>query len=167
MPFGMITQPKPDSKSAPRGASVFSWLANLLAMVATLSLGFVGLAFWQGQQTAELPAHRPLAATATPRPDVDLPVYTGFADQNPPAAGGGIPRRGVLHTTLPDYSAFEIRAYEVKSGDTLFGIAQVYDLKPQTLLFGNYDILYDDPHRLNVGQTLRILPMNGLLYTWA
>jgi murein DD-endopeptidase MepM/ murein hydrolase activator NlpD len=57
--------------------------------------------------------------------------------------------------------------HEVKSGDTLFGIAQVYDLKPQTLLFGNYDILYDDPHRLNVGQTLRILPMDGLLYTWA
>ena len=162
-----MTQPASDLKAARKSAPVFLWLANLLAILAVLSIGYVGFSYWQDQQAAALPTPGPLVPTATPRPDVDLPVYSGFADQNIVALGGGISRRSQLHTTFPDYSAFEMREYEVKQGDTLIGIAQNFDLKPQSLLFGNYDVLYDDPHRLSVGQKLRILPMDGLLYTWA
>lgn len=162
-----MTQPALDRTPARKRAPVFLWLANLLAILAVLSLGYVGLTYWQEKQNAALPSAGPSLPTATPRPDVELPVYTGFADQNVTAMGGGIARRSLLHTTLPDFSAFQIREYEVKSGDTLIGIAETFDLKAQTLLFGNYDILYDDPHRLSVGQKLRILPMDGLLYTWS
>jgi hypothetical protein len=161
----MMTQP--DSDSGRRGAPIFLWLANLLAILAVISVGYVGAAYWQEQQYAALPTPAPVLPTHTPRPDVELPVYVGFADEALSPEDGGLYRRSLLHTTLPDYSAFQIREYEVKTGDTLIGIAETFKLKPQTLLFGNYDILFDDPHRLNVGQNLRILPMDGLLYNWA
>ena len=79
---------------------------------------------------------------------------------------GGIPRLALLHTNRPDVTRFQITQYEVQSGDTLFGIADKFGLKPQTLLFGNYDTLADDPHRLQPGDKLNILPLDGALYKW-
>lgn len=79
---------------------------------------------------------------------------------------GGIPRYAQIHTSLPNLSRFEITKYEVQKGDTLFGIAEKYGLKPQSLLWGNFDILADDPHRLQPGQQLNILPVDGVLYKW-
>ncbi len=78
----------------------------------------------------------------------------------------GIPRYAQLHTTLPSRVRFEISQYEVQSGDTIFGIAEKFGLKPQTILWGNFDTLADDPHRLQPGQLLNILPLNGVLYEW-
>lgn len=86
-----------------------------------------------------------------------------------PAVNGverGIPRFAQLHTTLPNRARFEIKQYEVQQGDSLFGIAEKFGLQPQTLLWGNFDILADDPHRLQPGQVLNILPIDGLLYEW-
>lgn len=88
---------------------------------------------------------------------------------NPPAASTferGIRRFALLHTTLPNRARFEITQYEVQKGDSLFGIAEKFGLKPQTLLWGNFDTLADDPHRLQPGQMLNILPVNGVLYEW-
>ena len=56
----------------------------------------------------------------------------------------GIARLTVIHTTLPTRPRFDIGEYTVENGDTIFGIAQKFDLKPETLLFGNYDILADN-----------------------
>jgi murein DD-endopeptidase MepM/ murein hydrolase activator NlpD len=82
------------------------------------------------------------------------------------AAERGIPRLAQLHTTLPSRPRFEVTQYEVQKGDTLFGIAEKFGLKPQSLLFGNYDTMADDPHRLQPGQKLNILPIDGAIYTW-
>lgn len=78
----------------------------------------------------------------------------------------GIPRYANLHTTLPERARFDMATYEVQSGDTIFGIAEKFGLKPQTILWGNFDTLADDPHRLQPGQVLNILPLDGLLYEW-
>ena len=78
----------------------------------------------------------------------------------------GIFRLTVIHTTLPTRPRFEITEYTVVSGDTIFGIAQKYDLKPETLLFGNYDMLADNAENLRPGQKLRILPVDGVYYQW-
>lgn len=149
-----------------RGTRSLQVLANLLALLAVLSLGYAALVLRQEAQASLQPTAAPAKPTATPLPVVDLPVYTGFADTNV-IVDSGIPRLTLMHTTRPDFSIYEMREYEVKAGDTLFGIGEQFDLKPQTLMFGNYDLLYDDPHRLSVGQKLRILPSDGLLYTWA
>jgi murein DD-endopeptidase MepM/ murein hydrolase activator NlpD len=56
--------------------------------------------------------------------------------------------------------------YTVQTGDTLFLIAQNFSIKPATLLFGNYEVMQDNPHFLKPNQILNILPVDGALYEW-
>ena len=51
-------------------------------------------------------------------------------------------------------------------GDTIFGIAEKFGLKPETVLWGNYYILLDDPHAFKPGQELNILPVDGTYHEW-
>jgi murein DD-endopeptidase MepM/ murein hydrolase activator NlpD len=78
----------------------------------------------------------------------------------------GIPRMAQPYTTIPTRPRQEIVKYTVQDGDTLFGIAEKYGLDPQTILWSNYATLLDDPHALQPGQELNILPVNGTLYEW-
>jgi murein DD-endopeptidase MepM/ murein hydrolase activator NlpD len=78
----------------------------------------------------------------------------------------GISRNADLHTSLPVGQRFETSTYVVQQGDTVTGIAEKFGLKPQTILFGNYYTLADDPHRLTPGQELTILPVDGVYYEW-
>ena len=57
--------------------------------------------------------------------------------------------------------------YTVEKGDTIFAIAEKFNLKPETILWGNYYILVDDPHRLSPEQELNILPVDGVYYEMA
>ena len=109
------------------------------------------------ERDAALAAPLPTETTTIPPPPFD--TRTVLID-------GGIPRFAQLHTTLPTRARFEITQYEVQKGDTIFGIAEKFGLKPQTLLWGNFDTLADDPHRLQPGQKLNILPVDGVLYEW-
>lgn len=78
----------------------------------------------------------------------------------------GIARMALIHTIIPNRPRTEIVQYTVVAGDTVFGIAEKYGLKPQTILWGNYYTLRDDPHRLSPGQELNILPVDGTYYEW-
>lgn len=115
----------------------------------------------------EVKSDRDVSAVAAPLP-------TSTATVSPPpfnlASLGlrirGISRTAQLHTTLPSRTRFEITQYVVQSGDTIIGIAEKHGLKPQTILWGNFDTLADDPHRLQPDQKLNILPVDGVLYEW-
>jgi murein DD-endopeptidase MepM/ murein hydrolase activator NlpD len=78
----------------------------------------------------------------------------------------GISRSAQLHTNIPSRPRDEISTYTVQEGDTVFGIAEKFGLEPQTILWGNYSILLDDPHSLKPGQELKILPINGVYWEW-
>jgi hypothetical protein len=54
--------------------------------------------------------------------------------------------------------------YTIVAGDSIFGIAQKFDLKPDTILWANYDILNDDPHMISIGLTLKFHPLT-VFYT--
>lgn len=79
----------------------------------------------------------------------------------------GIPRFTLLHTTIPTRPRVDVITYTVQQGDTLFVIADNYGIKPETLLWGNFDVLEDNPHVLKPGQVLNILPVNGTYYQWS
>lgn len=79
---------------------------------------------------------------------------------------GGIPRLAQVHTTIPSRPRQEVVKYTVEEGDTVFGIAEKFGLQPETILWGNYYILLDDPHALQPGQELNILPVNGTYHEW-
>jgi murein DD-endopeptidase MepM/ murein hydrolase activator NlpD len=78
----------------------------------------------------------------------------------------GILRLALPHTNVPSRPRQEIIKYTVQSGDTVIGIAEKFGIEPQTILWGNSTILADDPHSLQPGQELNILPINGIYYEW-
>ena len=69
------------------------------------------------------------------------------------------------YTTIPNRQRRGILKYTVQAGDTLFGIAALYGLTPETLLWANFDALQDNPHLLKPGMELNIPPVNGIVYT--
>jgi murein DD-endopeptidase MepM/ murein hydrolase activator NlpD len=79
---------------------------------------------------------------------------------------GGIQRAAVIHTTIPTRSRVDVLTYIVERGDSLFAIAEVFGLKPETILWGNFGTLADNPHTLQPGQELNILPVNGTYHQW-
>ena len=81
-------------------------------------------------------------------------------------AFGGIPRLAQVHTTIPSRPRQDVIKYTVEDGDTVFGISEKFGLKPQTVLWGNYYVLLDDPHALKAGQVLNILPVDGTYHEW-
>lgn len=77
-----------------------------------------------------------------------------------------ISRNANLHTVIPSRPRIEILEYEVKEGDNLFGIGEKFNLKPETIFWGNWYTLGGDPHTLRPGQILNILPVDGVLHEW-
>ncbi len=102
------------------------------------------------------------AVEAQPTPQVDLSLVPAEVV----AISDGIPRQAKLHTTIPTRPRTEVVKYTVQQGDTIFGIADKYGLKPTTILFGNYETLKDSPDLLKPGQVLNILPTDGTYYQW-
>jgi murein DD-endopeptidase MepM/ murein hydrolase activator NlpD len=110
-------------------------------------------------ETAGLLATLP---AVTPTPSVaDAIVATLPAPTLMPEAGGPIERLADVHTLIPTRGRSDVITYTVKAGDTLFGIAENFALRPETVLWGNYFVLQDDPHSLFPGQVLNILPVDG------
>jgi murein DD-endopeptidase MepM/ murein hydrolase activator NlpD len=57
----------------------------------------------------------------------------------------------------------ELQNYTVIAGDTLFGIALKFGLRPETVLWSNYTTLKDNPDMISIGQQLIIPPQDGLI----
>ena len=77
-----------------------------------------------------------------------------------------VTRRIELHTVVPARSRTNIINYTVQSGDSVFAIAQSFGLKPESILWANYEMLNDNPDQLSPGMELNIPPVDGVLYTW-
>ena len=138
---------------------------NML-MVGLLSMvGYLGWLRYQGETL-----FRPRPAIA--EVEVSQPKETGkqLASLNPiampPEASDSIHRDTNLKTIIPSRPRVDVITYTVNTGDTLFSIAYNFGLKPESLLFGNMDVLQDNPHLLKPKQVLNILPTNGAYYQW-
>jgi LysM repeat protein len=145
-------------ETALRVGTVVASIALILLVVWVM-----GSFYLSGQVENEHDSAAMAAALPSPTPTVARPAYIipeGYA------FAGGIPRMAQIHTSRPEKPRFEIATYEVQPGDSVIGIAEKFNLKPQTILWGNFDTLADDPHRLFPGQKLNILPIDGVLYRW-
>jgi murein DD-endopeptidase MepM/ murein hydrolase activator NlpD len=68
-------------------------------------------------------------------------------------------------TAVPTQGRRGVISYTVQAGDTLFGIAAQFGLRPESVLWANYDTLEDNPHLLRPGMELALPPVNGIVYT--
>jgi murein DD-endopeptidase MepM/ murein hydrolase activator NlpD len=138
--------------------------ALLLASILVVAWGMREL--YLRAQVINPPEEAALAAsapTATPtEPPPNLPLL-----ESETAFISGIPRLAHLHTDVPSRPRMEVFQYTVKEGDTLFGIAVKFGLKPETILWGNQFVLGDNPHNLRPGQELNILPIDGTYHKWS
>ncbi len=60
----------------------------------------------------------------------------------------------------------EIIAYEVQPLDSIFSIAEDFDIQPETILWTNRYLIGDTPDGINPGQKLIILPEDGVYHAW-
>jgi LysM repeat protein len=137
-----------------------------LSISITLLAGIlvIGITWWYHNR----PALAAIAAATSPTLPAAAPVSLDRLATRliiTPAAEG-IARQAQPHTVLPAKPRFDVTQYVVEAGDTVFGIAKKFDLNPQTILWGNYFTLIDDPHQLRPGQKLNILPVDGVYYQW-
>jgi murein DD-endopeptidase MepM/ murein hydrolase activator NlpD len=138
---------------------------NVLLVALILLVAWGMREFYRRAQIAKLPQPAALAADLpTPAPKEALPPVPDLAAQ---PALTGIVRRAQLHTDVPSRPRVDLLTYTVKPGDTVFGIAEKFGLKPETILWGNQFVLGDNPHNLKPGQELKILPVDGALHRWS
>ncbi len=149
------------------------WIANIAVVLALLALAFVT---WQRvvakpgtngttiETTQEVPT-----PTIAPIEQSDVNVELTAIDPESletTSLEEGIFRPIELKTIIPSRPRVDVITYTVAPGDTLFGIADSYGIKPETVLWGNFETLKDNPHLLSPNQVLNILPVDGIYYQW-
>jgi len=77
-----------------------------------------------------------------------------------------IRRRTLLLTIIPTRPREDVITYTVTSGDSIFSIAKNFNIKPETLLWANYDLLKDNPDMISVDMELKVPPVDGVYYSW-
>lgn len=65
-------------------------------------------------------------------------------------------------TVIPDRPRGEVMSYVIERGDTINGIAEKFGLEPESIVWANNR---DIVGRLNPGQTINIVPENGVFVT--
>jgi hypothetical protein len=140
---------------------------HMLFIALALLVVWVMRAYYLRSQDPEPTSPAAQAAVMpTPTPIFELPDLPPFSIVEA-SYQIGIPRLAQVHTTIPTRPRTEVVTYIVKSGDTVFSIAEQFGLKPETILWGNYFTLADNPNALTEGQELNILPVNGTYHRWS
>lgn len=142
------------------GESLLHVSTNVLSIIALVAV------IWLAQIYYRQRAPSDSSAAAQQTVPTQSPAQPASVQVPPDISSDGISRLAQIHTNIPSRPRQEIVKYTVEKGDTLFGIAEKYGLQPQTILWGNYGTLLDDPHNLRPGQTLNILPVDGTYYEW-
>ncbi|MFQ5943556.1 MAG: peptidoglycan DD-metalloendopeptidase family protein [Anaerolineales bacterium] len=133
---------------------------------AVIALVVLGVAIAGVRARAVIPAQTEVieAPPPTSAPSLlaveDLPPFSQAQDT-------GITRLSDVHTIIPTRPRLGLLMYQVQRGDTLFGIADKFGLKPESILWGNWYELDGDPHFIAPGQDLNILPVDGTLHRWS
>ncbi len=143
------------------GEYIIRYGTSVLSLLLVVAVIWLMQTFYRQADTSS-PSGLPASANA----ENPLIVTAGGIPYDLAEASIGISRQALLHTNIPSRPRLEVTTYTVETGDTVFGIAEKFGLKPYTILWGNYDTLKDDPHNLRPGQVLNILPTDGTYYEW-
>jgi len=137
--------------------SIVFW--GLASMMVALLI-FVAVQFFKPNQSTWSPETENLTTGAMESLPATLPNYQSLDNDF------ALIRYANPITIIPTRARTEATTYTIESGDSVFGIAQYFDLTPETILWANKDTMNDDPHMISVGNELRIPPTNGVYYQW-
>lgn len=145
------------------------WKIGLIAIVAlgvVLLMNTVASGMQAGQQqelrsTAMAMAQTTIDAVTGGEASALMPSYDSVID-----LGQGISRLASMDTIIPSRARVDVMHHTVERGDTLFGIADLYGLKPESILWFNFDTLEDNPSEIQPGLILNIPPVDGILVTY-
>lgn len=146
-------QPTPvkPAQPAPSWTVILSWVGTLFLVAILLAV-----LFRFNPADREKKNHEPLNVASDAQ--VELPALTSAQ------ADYSLVRAASLDTTIPEGVRHFAIKHTVEEGDSIFAIAKKYNLKPETILWANYDLLHDDPTYLNPGWQLTIPPTDGIYY---
>lgn len=164
------------SSTNPSGGLQRNWLATGAWFVAA-SLAIVALVlgwqFFSGRfqspvlaAKVENNASLPSDGNVSKQKDfaqVPLPTFEALDDRS---SSTGIDRYSNLHTVIPNRPNTIVSQYTVDLGDSVFEIAARFNLKPESVLWANYEQLNDNPDLLSLGMNLNIPPVDGVLHIW-
>lgn len=131
------------------------------AILAVAGLLSAAWGAWMNVRVADEP-FSPAAAAERPAASVEV-ALPAFVVGDP---GAVVPRHAEPRTEIRQRSRIEVLRYTVQNGDSIFGIAKRFEIKPETVLWGNFETLEDNPDMLRPGQELNILPVDGTYYKW-
>ncbi len=151
--------------SAGFGESALRIATSVVSISFFLIIVWLMGSYFLRSQTSSV--HQDVKAQVAPTitPTVGIPPYdlTGIkADLT-----AGITRLALLHTTIPTLPRTGVIQYTVQPGDTIFAIAEKFNLKPATIMWGNRYTLGEDPELIRPGQLLNILPIDGAYHKWS
>ena len=141
------------------GRTYPTWLVTATWTIAGLMVGLMGFSLFQYFSGRSL-----FAFINMPNQMADSTTVSSLPDFAPSTSYESVERSANPDTVLPVGSRKEVVEYTVDIGDSLFGIAEQYEVEPESVLWANSDTLNDDPHLISVGVKLRIPPVNGILY---
>jgi murein DD-endopeptidase MepM/ murein hydrolase activator NlpD len=131
-----------------------TWLLRVLYFVDPIS---------NSPQMGQLPE---LETQPTPRSTSAAPVLPNYSEPESLQISS-VQRIVQPYTNIPSRPRVDVITYTVQTGDSVFGIAGSFGLNPETILWSNSNILADNPHRLQPGQVLNILPVNGTYHKFS
>jgi murein DD-endopeptidase MepM/ murein hydrolase activator NlpD len=131
-----------------------------------IALGVLGFAAYLGWRVRTVQAGDVVEAIPTTILPEQEPQTVSLPAMQPAAGPQAITRRTLVHTFIPARPRDDIQEYTVQTGDSVFAIAKAFGLKPESILWANYDVLNDNPDALSLDMVLKIPPVDGVLYEW-
>ena len=145
------------------GTHVF--LVALILVVAWVMREFYLNAQVSAPSQEDTSSSESVLAAPLPTPTEAAPELPEFRPRD--VLTSGVTRQARIHTDTPSRPRSEVIIYTVQKGDTVFGVAEKFGLKPETILWGNQFVLGDNPHNLRPGQELNIMPVDGTYHRWS
>ncbi len=153
-PSRSMARIKRQSPASNKWLSTAMWClcgAMVLALIG-VSLSFAGV-LGKNDEASAIPEE-----TSVENTGAALPQYAPFEL---------IPlRRTARHQTIiPERSSTSMTSYPVEALDSVFGVADKFELSPYSIIWSN-QFLENNPQMLSVGMVLNIPPTDGAYYEW-
>jgi len=161
----------PVQQARPAGAlkkksSIPSWLSPLAWGVAILMVSVMMFLLWQRSPVAKAYQESRQAETKMEPAENGSTASGQLPELQPTITVDAITRETNPRTTIPSRARTDPVKYTIQKGDSIFGIANEFKIKPESILWSNYSLLNDDPHMISVGMELEIPPTDGIYYEW-